>query len=135
MRPDLHTLTAQVQHNCHISDARHARNYSLCIYLLKMREYFRWERGFGYSERLPEKELGDWLMEREHLWGEIEEQDYHPIELDSGHYPPFESENIGPGLQRRLRRPVQTAFLSRRVAPGGGAPRPAYPGHRQGVRT
>ncbi|PKM45260.1 MAG: hypothetical protein CVV05_07805 [Gammaproteobacteria bacterium HGW-Gammaproteobacteria-1] len=94
MRSDLHTLTAQVQHNCHISDARHARNYSLCIYLLKMREYFRWERGYGYSERLPEKELGDWLMEREHLWGEIEEQDYHPIELDATHYPPFESESI-----------------------------------------
>lgn len=94
MRTDLHTLAAQVQHNCHISDARHARNYSLCIYLLKMREYFRWEMGFGYDERLPEKQLGDWLVERERLWGDLEEQDYRPIEVSAQAYAPFEPEII-----------------------------------------
>ncbi len=98
MRPDLHTLIAQVQHNCDISDARHARNYSLCIYLLKMREYFRWEMGYGYSERLPEKRLGDWLVEREQRWGDLEELDYRPIELDATHYPPFEPDIINDRL-------------------------------------
>ncbi|WP_127477237.1 Sfum_1244 family protein [Sulfurivermis fontis] len=98
MRTDLHTLTAQVQHNCHISDARHARNYSLCIYLLKMREYFRWEMGFGYDERLPEKQLGDWLVDRERFWGELEEQDYRPIEVSAQTYAPFEPEIINDQL-------------------------------------
>jgi hypothetical protein len=98
MRPDLHTLTAQVQHNCHISDAHHARNYSLCIYLLKMREYFRWEMGFGYDERLPEKLLGEWLVERERLWGDLEEQDYHPIELQAAQFAPFEPEALNARL-------------------------------------
>lgn len=98
MRPDLHTLTAQVQHNCHISDAQHARNYSLCIYLLKMREYFRWEMGYGYDARLPEKQLGDWLVERERLWGDLEEQDYHPIELHTAQFAPFEPEALNDRL-------------------------------------
>ncbi len=91
MAPDLHTLAVQVQHNCHISDARHARNYSLCIYLLKMREYFRWEMGFGYGDRLPEKQLGEWLVAREQLWATLEEADYAPIAVDSREFAPFES--------------------------------------------
>lgn len=98
MRADLHTLTAQVQHNCDISDARHARNYSLCIYLLKMREYFRWEMGYGYDERLPEKQLGDWLVERERLWGDLEEQDYQPITLQSSQFAPFEPDRLNDRL-------------------------------------
>lgn len=98
MRADLHTLTAQVQHNCHISDARHARNYSLCIYLLKMREYYRWEMGYGYGERLPEKQVGDWLVERERLWGELEEQDYRPITLYAAQFAPFEPDRLNDRL-------------------------------------
>jgi len=42
---DLSTLQATVQRNCHISDARHAGQHSLCIFLLKMREYYRRESG------------------------------------------------------------------------------------------
>jgi len=87
---DFTDLTAQVQRNCHISDALHARNYSLCIYLLKMREYFRWEKGYGYAERLPERELGAWLTERERYWEELEEQEYQPINLHAYDYQPFE---------------------------------------------
>lgn len=91
MNADLHTLAGQVQHNCHISDARHARNYSLCIYLLKMREYFRWEMGYDYGERLPEKQLGEWLVERERLWGDLEESEYRPLRFGEHELAPFES--------------------------------------------
>ncbi|MFA5627681.1 MAG: Sfum_1244 family protein [Thiohalomonadaceae bacterium] len=98
MRNDLQAITAQVQHNCHISDAQHARNYSLCIYLLKMREYFRWEMGLGYAQRLPEKQLGDWLTERERLWGELEEDDYQPIEVKTQTFMPFEPELLNEQL-------------------------------------
>ena len=36
-------LVAAVQTNCDIADARHARDVSLCTYLLGMREFYRWE--------------------------------------------------------------------------------------------
>ena len=98
MSADLNTLTAQVQHNCDISDARHARDYSLCIYLLKMREYFRWEMGFGYGDRLPEKQLGEWLVSRERHWSDLDEEDYRHIDFGSDSYAPFESGHINDQL-------------------------------------
>lgn len=39
-------ICASVQMNCYISDARYGSEYGLCTYLMKMREYFRWERGW-----------------------------------------------------------------------------------------
>jgi hypothetical protein len=53
-----HQLRDSVQRNCHLADAEHARDYSLCIYLLKMREYYRrlaatydqWLRGGALGE-------------------------------------------------------------------------------------
>lgn len=107
-KTELQDLTTQVQYNCHISDALHARNYSLCIYLLKMREYFRWEHDFGYDERLPEKQLGTWLVERERLWESLEEEDYQAIHVDGLSYAPFEPV------------PVNDALLPSRLVYSGG---------------
>ena len=92
-------LIETVQRNCHISDARHGRDYSMCIYLLKMREYFRWEMGFGYSDPLPKNELGEWLIAREQLWGELEEEDYSELEINNREYTPFESDAINDKLK------------------------------------
>jgi hypothetical protein len=41
----LATLVQAVQTNCHIADARHAADLTLCTYLLQMREFYRWEQG------------------------------------------------------------------------------------------
>jgi hypothetical protein len=97
---DLETLRSAVQHNCHISDALFARDYSLCIYLLKMREYFRWEKGLGYADPLPERELGHWLTEREELWQRIEEQPFRPVPAEGGG-DPFDTETINGALLAR----------------------------------
>lgn len=40
-------LIKTVQKNCDIADARHAGDYTLCVYLLKMREMYRWEQGIS----------------------------------------------------------------------------------------
>ena len=45
-------LAAAVQTNCHIADARHAADMTLCIYLLQMREFHRWERGLPFGAAL-----------------------------------------------------------------------------------
>ena len=50
-RRALRSLVAAVQANCHISDARHARNMTMCTYLLEMREQYRWERGMALDCR------------------------------------------------------------------------------------
>lgn len=33
-----------VRRNCHIADARHAREATLCTYLLQMRDLYCWEQ-------------------------------------------------------------------------------------------
>lgn len=59
--------------NCHIADARHAADMTLCIYLLQMREYFRWERGAPFGAVLAREEIGTWIAERELLWSSLED--------------------------------------------------------------
>jgi len=98
MHEELKTLVGQVQENCHISDARHAREYTLCIYLLKMREYFRWERGYGYGDPLPNAELSRWLSEREARWEQLEERPFIPLTLDQRTYDPFASDALNAAL-------------------------------------
>ena len=87
-------LCETVQKNCDISDAHHAANYTLCVYLLKMREYYRWENGFSYNDILPKEEVGNWIQERESLWEEIEDQAFLPLEIDGKKYDPFDTESI-----------------------------------------
>ena len=91
-------LEQRVQRNCHVSDARHAGNYTLCIYLLKMREYYRWEKNLAYRQTLTTDEIGSWLTERESLWDEIEKEDYARLDLGDTHYDPFDAQAINTKL-------------------------------------
>lgn len=65
-----------VQRNCDISDARYARQHTMCVYLLKMREYYRWEKGLSEDEPLPMGQVGEWVTARERLWDDLEVRDF-----------------------------------------------------------
>jgi len=94
MDKKLEEIINTVQHNCHIADARHAGNYTLCVYLLKMREMYRWERGIDFKTMLTTDDVGDWLTEREGLWDDVEEQDYKELCINNKAYEPFENDLI-----------------------------------------
>ena len=85
-------LAGVVQRNCDISDARHAGDYGLCTFLLKMREYFRWENELPFARTLPKHELGEWLKAREQAWGGIEADEFAPLPLARGELDPFDAE-------------------------------------------
>lgn len=85
-------LAGIVQHNCDISDARHAGDYGLCTFLLKMREYYRWENELPFGRNLPKDELGLWLTAREQLWSGIEADDFAPLPLARCELDPFDAE-------------------------------------------
>ncbi|MCB1763132.1 MAG: hypothetical protein KDI27_08365 [Gammaproteobacteria bacterium] len=80
--------------NCDISDARFGSEYGLCSYLIKMREYFRWERGLGYACSIDHQAVGDWLSEREQLWKGLEEREFVPVSIAGEEFPPFASKQI-----------------------------------------
>jgi hypothetical protein len=96
----LQPLQARVQHNCHISDARFASDFTMCVYLLKMREYYRWEMGYGYAARLPHAAVGEWLTQRERLWETLEEKAFIPLEIDGQAYDPFDAVSINKALEK-----------------------------------
>ncbi len=84
-------LQQSVQHNCHIADALHAGDYTMCVYLMRMRELYRWEKGYRFADKLPHEEVGDWLREREALWETLEATDFQPVRINGDRYAPFES--------------------------------------------
>jgi len=93
-------LTKTIQHNCHIADANHAGDYTLCIYLLKMREFYRWEQDETFSTNLANKTVGKWLRQREELWDGLEDSEYLNIEIGKKSLSPFESDSINENLQK-----------------------------------
>lgn len=99
-RMDINKLINDVQLNCHISDARHAGNYTLCVYLLKMREFYRWEHQYSFSEKLHTDDIGHWLSGREALWDEIESDDYQQIKTGQAEHDPFNSQAINRQLEK-----------------------------------
>jgi len=92
-------LVQAVQHNCDISDARHGGDYSLCVYLMKMREYYRWEKQLPYGAALEKDQVGDWLQAREQLWEELEDAELEPIEVGGEQFDPFDADGINELLE------------------------------------
>jgi len=94
----MHDLAHTVQTNCHISDARFAGNHTLCVFLLKMREYYRWERGLSFTDSLSNESVGDWLADRERLWETLGEQPFQPLSVAGQELDPFDSDAVNAQL-------------------------------------
>ncbi len=99
MNGNLRELCCTVQRNCHISDARHGGDYGLCTYLLKMREFYRWENGLGYTTALANESVGEWLTAREALWESLSEDEFAPLRLQGTDYDPFDVVQINRELE------------------------------------
>lgn len=94
----IQSVVDTVQRNCHISDARHASDYTLCIYLLKMREFYRWEKSLRPEDEINSDLVGEWLTDRETLWDSLEPEDYAPISTGQNSFHSFDTENINQEL-------------------------------------
>ena len=88
-----------VQHNCHVADARHGGDLGMCTYLMRMREYFRWEKRLGFQAHIQKDEVGNWLTEREALWADLSESDYGEIAVDEQEFDPFDADAINLALE------------------------------------
>ncbi|HJX57762.1 MAG TPA: hypothetical protein VJ325_03500, partial [Thiobacillus sp.] len=76
---NLGQVVSSVQKNCHISDAQYAGDYTLCIFLLKMREFYRWENQIAFTGSLPRADVGKWMQEREQMWESMESSTFEPL--------------------------------------------------------
>lgn len=90
-RPD--AVVSGVQANCDLADALHARDKSLCTYLLGMREYFRWSSDAPLGAALDRARLSEWIAGREAEWDALRERSdvYAGLPLAGG-IDPFDEE-------------------------------------------
>jgi hypothetical protein len=88
---DQQQLIEQVQFNCDISDANHAGDYTLCIYLLKMREYYRWIHALDFNDQFDAEQMAQWLRAKEAAWDSVADQDYQPIRVKGDEFEPFDT--------------------------------------------
>ena len=91
-------LVRAVQTNCDIADARHARNVTLCTYLLGMREFYRWEHELPYGVSPPRDEVGRWIAERETRWEQIIDDDFVAVPVAGRELDPFAAEQVNAAL-------------------------------------
>lgn len=91
---DFQKLCVTVQKNCHISDGWHAQDYSLCTYLLKMRELYRWEKKLPLTAQLPKEDVSQWLMGREQLWENLAQEPLVCLPINNHCYDPFDVATI-----------------------------------------
>jgi len=98
MDPTVKQLIANVQENCEISDARHAGDYAMCIYLLRMREYYRWSYGIPLCEKLSHRDVGAWVEQKEMHWESLIESDYQHLSLDGEQFEGFDHDRLNDKL-------------------------------------
>jgi hypothetical protein len=98
MISDFAPLLAAVQRNCDIADARHAREMTLCSYLLEMREFYRWEQDLPLGSPPPRDDVGRWITEREALWEGLFDEDFSALPVAGAHVDPFEAKAVNDAL-------------------------------------
>ncbi|MBI4983941.1 MAG: hypothetical protein HZC24_00930 [Rhodocyclales bacterium] len=86
---NLGALIDAVQRNCDIADARHAREMTMCNYLLEMREFYRWEAGLPPAAVPGRAEVGQWLAAREARWEELADAEFGMLPAADGPCDPF----------------------------------------------
>jgi len=95
----LSPLVDAVQFNCHVADARHATDLTLCTYLLQMREFYRWEQRLPLGAPLARDALGAWIAQREREWAQVEANEFLALPLPAGgQTDPFDIDAITPAL-------------------------------------
>ncbi len=94
-------LVSKVQFNCDLSDARYAGNYTMCIYLLKMREFYRWHHGLSYGDALSMPSVSEWVRRLEDRWDAIESRPWEPVPVDGVGFDVFDADAINDRLAGR----------------------------------
>jgi len=96
---DLEAITAQILHNCDISDAQNAGLYSTCGLALRLRDLYKWERRLNPWEENDAAEILDWIGEKEARWEKLTEARYTHLKVDGRQYNPFNTSKINAALE------------------------------------
>jgi hypothetical protein len=91
---DFARITRQVQHNCDVSDARHAGTYSICGLALRLRDLYKWDQGLPPWKEHEAGQVLEWIGRREALWESLSEAEFQPLTVDGREFEVFDSQAI-----------------------------------------
>jgi hypothetical protein len=91
---DIPALTRQVQHNCDVSDARHAGIYSICGLAMRLRDLFKWEHDLPPWQESDSGDVLEWIGVKESCWERLADSDYEQLAAGDTDFDPFDSEAI-----------------------------------------
>ena len=94
-------LITTVRANCDIADAQNAQENTMCIYLLKMRDYFGWSHNLPLNAKIQKEKLGKWINAKERLWESICQDDFATLEINDTEYDAFDTKAINNALQTK----------------------------------
>ncbi len=97
--PELTSFTRDIQHNCHISDARDHGIYTMCTMVLKLRNLYKWEKGLQPWEEPESADLLDWIETKENFWARIADESFRTLVVCGKTLPPLDLEAINAALQ------------------------------------
>jgi len=97
---NLKQLSDAVQFNCDVADANFAGNYTMCTYLLKMRELYRWSASIEQSDKLLTNLVAEWVEQKEAYWESLEGSDFRPLLIDGHEHDPFDIQTINLDLKQ-----------------------------------
>jgi hypothetical protein len=90
----IEAVRAQVQRNCDLSDAQNCGAFSLCSFILLIRNFYKWFHHIEpWNEGEPAHTL-EWIAQREALWEEIQDRPFSPIVWQDKSYDPYDLEGI-----------------------------------------
>ena len=92
-------ITTQILHNCYISDSRYAGNYSICGLAMRLRDLYKWEKGFEPWIEKDFPDILDWIGAREENWNNLEGQDFKAVIIRGRAYHPFDLKGINSELR------------------------------------
>ena len=95
---DLAEVKNGVQKNCDLVDAQYAQNYGLCVYLLRMREYYRWSNNIPLYSDLENDKVHTWIADIEEHWDKILGQPFKGFVINRKAFEPFETLEINNSL-------------------------------------
>ncbi|MCW8963751.1 MAG: hypothetical protein OQL16_08145, partial [Gammaproteobacteria bacterium] len=98
MEFDLQQLSDVVQFNCDVADANFAGNYTMCTYLLKMRELYRWSESIEQSDPLLTASVSSWVQQKEAYWESLENLDFRRLPVCGREYEAFDVGGINQQL-------------------------------------
>jgi hypothetical protein len=94
MNPGIISLQKQIMLNCRISDGRYGGVFSLCGFLLRMRDYYKWEVNIDPWEEPDYQDLLQWVENKETLWEETAIQELSPLNIGRDEFDPFDVDAI-----------------------------------------